>query len=95
MLHFLSDNEPPEITCPVDMERTTERNKRFAIVEYDAPKIIDYAGSSTTFFCTEESGSKFRAKPVVDVHTIVCTATDQYGNSDECEFHIEVTGGYR
>jgi hypothetical protein len=81
----VSDGQPPNISCPGNIVRTTEGTQCSAAVEFPAPVASD-ACSSVTVRCSPASGSRFSAGTT----TVTCTATDAGGNTATCSFTVTV-----
>ena len=59
-------------------------NKNGAVVNYVTPTASDICDSNVTVVCVPPSGSVFMA----GTNTVVCTATDDSGNTNACSFKI-------
>ena len=79
------DNEPPAITCPANITRSTDPGQCSAVVNYPAPQVSDNC-PGVTFSCNPPSGSSFPKGTT----PVVCTATDSSGNTASCTFTVTV-----
>jgi hypothetical protein len=77
----VTDDEPPHLTCPVEIVRTEPGPVAYA------PAVQDNCEDSAAVTLVPPSGSRF------DVGTtrVAATATDGGGNTDECSFTVTVT----
>jgi hypothetical protein len=82
------DKVPPTIDCPDDIVFACTGGTEGRVVEFivTANDIVD---TNPTLVCVPESGSVFP----VGTTTVVCTATDDAGNSASCSFTITIGGG--
>jgi hypothetical protein len=78
------DVTPPVLSCPEDIYVPC-KNGRGAQVDY-VVTAIDDTDPTPTIVCTPPSGSYFPT----GISDVVCTATDDAGNSSECRFRIIV-----
>ena len=81
----VTDNQPPTITCPGNIETTTEANQCSAVVEFPTPTANDPC-FGVTVNCSPPSGSRFS----IGAQTVNCTATDASGNTARCSFIVTV-----
>ncbi len=81
----ITENENPEITCPVNMVVTGDPNECNAVVNYAATATDNCPG--TTISYSPENGSRLNA----GVTTVTATATDASGNHDVCTFNVFVS----
>ena len=79
------DNLPPSITCPNNITVSNANNQCGAFVTFPAPTLSDNC-SGVTFSYSPASGSFFP----VGIHTVTGTATDQAGNTANCNFTVTV-----
>ena len=80
------DTTPPELICPTNIVvGLTETDG--ATVTFN-PQGTDLCSGPTAVICSPSSGSKF----AVGTNIVVCTATDDSGNSDQCTFTVTVLG---
>ncbi|MEW6207725.1 MAG: HYR domain-containing protein [Acidobacteriota bacterium] len=81
----VNDTQPPSITCPSDLIRSTDTDQCSAIVTYPSPTASDNC-SPVTAMCNPPSGATFPK----GVTTVNCAATDSSSNSAVCSFTIAV-----
>ena len=81
------DMVDPVITCPAAQEQANDQGECTAQVSYPDPTATDDMDNDVDIECDQPSGSTF---PVGDT-TVTCTATDNAGNEDECQFLVTVT----
>ena len=84
---IVNDIEPPRITCPADITVPAAQGECGSNVTFNVTAIDNCPGVNVV--CVPPSGSPFP----VGVTTVNCSATDIYGNTDICSFHVTVTGG--
>ncbi len=83
----VSEDVPPEITCPDDIAVDNDPGACGAVVAYDAPVATDNCGDVEVELTTGlESGVLFP----VGVTTVTYTATDLSGNETTCSFSVTV-----
>ena len=81
----VTESIPPEITCPPDVFATAAFGAVETEVAFDLPVVTDNCGNPTVA-CLPASGSLFP----VGVTPVVCTATDNAGNTNICSFFVTV-----
>src|SRR5262249_29697261 len=81
----VNDTQPPAITCPANITKSTDPNVCNAVVTYTTPTPTDNCPGPTAA-CLPASGGTF-AKGVT---TVTCTATDASSNTTNCTFTITV-----
>jgi hypothetical protein len=81
---IVSDNEPPKITCPLDMLASNTPGLCSVPIIYSVTVTDNMPG--TTYVCQPASGSLFP----VGTNTVNCTATDEFGNTAQCSFRVVV-----
>jgi len=79
------DNTPPVINCPTNLIVVATSSSAGAIVNYPVTATDDQ-DTSPTITCTPPSGSFLP----VGVTQVICTATDDAGNSSRCLFDVTV-----
>jgi len=80
----VGDTTPPVLDCPADI--TVECSSHAGdVVEWIATA-TDTCDDSPSVVCDPPSGSTFQLGPTI----VTCIATDQYGNSSECQFNVMV-----
>ncbi|HXU38060.1 MAG TPA: FG-GAP-like repeat-containing protein [Blastocatellia bacterium] len=88
LLNGCTDNQPPTITCPTNLNTAAPSSCPIAtgtVVTYPPPTATDnFPG--VTVACSPASGSTFP----VGTTTVTCTATDASGNTATCSFNINV-----
>ena len=85
---FYTTTQPPAITCPPNINRTTRGNKCVAVT-YTTPTATDNCAPpapAPTVVCSPASGFCFP----VGTTTVTCTATDGSGNTTTCPFTVTV-----
>ena len=78
------DTIPPVITCPGTIVQPMDPGQCFATVQYTVTATDP--GAAVTLSCTPPSGSRFAQ----GTNTVVCVATDAYGNTSSCSFKVVV-----
>ena len=78
---LISDQIPPEITCPVEITSATNP------VSWDTPRVIDDIDNMIVPTCSPPSNSVF---PTTQPTLVTCTAVDSAGNSDQCTFLVKI-----
>ncbi|WP_217179230.1 HYR domain-containing protein [Gillisia limnaea] len=81
------DNEDPAITCPANVNQTTEAGESFAIVTFEDATATDNCDVTVEQTAGLTSGSQF---PIGE-STVTFTATDASGNTSSCSFTITIT----
>ena len=81
----VSDGQPPSISCPGNIVRTTEGTQCSAVVEFPLPVASD-ACAGVSVRCSPASGTRFSTGTT----TVTCTATDAGGNTANCSFTVTV-----
>ena len=85
---LISDDEDPLFeNCPVNQIFTTEPGKPTRLVQWELAA-TDNSGDSTNVTCDPASGRNF----VIGQTSVTCTASDAYGNNNNCVFYIDVKG---
>merc|ERR1711975_86075 len=80
------DNIKPIIICPSDFVINERRNCQHN-VNWNFARLDDNCGSDfVSVSCTSNQGDNF----LVGTTTVVCTATDQSNNSQDCSFDVTV-----
>jgi hypothetical protein len=77
------DQEPPRIVCPNGIQEWTCTNG--AVVNYTVTATDD-TDTNVTIVCNPPSGSVFPVGTTI----VTCTATDDCGRTDRCEFPVRV-----
>ena len=80
------DTQPPSITCPANIARSTDPGLCSAIVVYPAPAVSDNCPGVQPPVCVPASGTVFPG----GVTTVNCTVADAGGNTSSCAFTITV-----
>ncbi|MFT6353528.1 MAG: gliding motility-associated-like protein [Cryomorphaceae bacterium] len=84
----VTEEEPPVITCPEDIQVANDLDACAAIVNYDLPTASDDCGDVTiTFISGIASGESFP----VGITTVTYEAEDEQGNTATCSFDVEVS----
>lgn len=84
----VTEEEPPVITCPEDIQVANDLDACAAIVNYDLPTATDDCGDVTiTFISGIASGESFP----VGITTVTYEAEDEQGNTSTCSFDVEVS----
>lgn len=81
----VNDTEPPSITCPANVTKSTDPNLCSAVVTYATPTPTDNCPGSTAT-CSPASGGTFPK----GVTTVTCSVGDASGNSASCTFTVTV-----
>jgi hypothetical protein len=79
------DTNAPVINCPSNITAIAGFS-RGAILNYPVPTATDDMDTSPTIVCNPPSGSLFP----VGTTTVICTATDDAGNTSRCTFDVTV-----
>lgn len=91
----VSDGQPPTITCPANVVRSTDPGQCSAVVAYPAPAVNDNCMSAAppqksliAFVpaCSPASGSTFPKGTT----TVICTVLDDSNNQSSCRFSVTV-----
>jgi uncharacterized repeat protein (TIGR01451 family) len=82
----VNDTTPPTISCPANVEHSTDPNVCDAVVTYPNATASDNCPGVGTPVCSPSSGSTF-AKGVT---TVSCTVSDASSNSANCTFTVTV-----
>lgn len=95
----IQDTQPPTITCPANVIRSTDPNKCTAMVTYTAPAVTDNCGAAASPnkkaiqadtplvpLCNPTSGSIFPKGTT----TVLCTVLDAHSNQASCRFNVIV-----
>ncbi len=83
----VTEEEPPVITCPEDIQVENDSDACSAIVSYDLPIASDDCGDVTiTLISGLASGESFPQ----GFTTVVYEAEDEQGNTATCSFDVEV-----
>jgi hypothetical protein len=85
---FVSDNEPPFIYCPDNIEKKKKSDVLTTYVFWKPPTHFDNSRNPVSVFTEAKNGSSFNE----GVHTITYNAVDQAGNKNKCTFVIQVSG---
>ena len=84
----LDDTAPTLIGCPSNMTKNADAGScTGAVVTYTSPTATDNCDATPTVVCVPASGSTFP----VGTTPVICTATDDCGNSSMCSFNVTVT----
>ena len=84
----ISDDEPPNITCPPDVISNTTLGLPNGTAMWPNATVTDNSGQPITLDVNETSGSSFD----IGVYTVQFTATDSSGNSNNCTFTVTIEG---
>ena len=79
------ETAPPTITCPANVNVTTERQQP-RVVTYPSPQASDNCPGEIQIQCVPPSGSTFPPGATL----INCSATDVSGNTATCRFNVIV-----
>ena len=77
------------ITCPADEITITDSGQQTALVGFDEPVASDNSGYNPEAYCTPPPGTNFP----IGLTIVKCEAFDKYGNTNSCEFRVEVEEG--
>ena len=91
----LPDKEPPDVTCPANLEACTEIDSSRAVVNWPLqPAAVDAVDGYINPDCRDENGQVVVSGGMYDlgVTSITCTAQDASGNLGVCAFNITVIG---
>ncbi|XP_071963953.1 hyalin-like [Antedon mediterranea] len=78
----------PSLTCPSDRLLTVDGAS--AIVEFNAPIVVDNSNDDLTSSCTPPSGSSFP----VGTTQVTCSAVDSDQNTETCTFDVTIQVTY-
>jgi uncharacterized delta-60 repeat protein len=86
----VTDNEPPTLTCPADIDVSAGSfcGGASGVVTFPTPAGADNCGIAGVS-CAPPSGTTFPAGST----TVTCTATDTSGNTAQCAFTVTVQSG--
>jgi hypothetical protein len=82
----VNDNQPPTISCPVNLVKANDLNFCSAVVTYTAPIVSDNCQGVVSPICSPASGATFPKGTT----TVICTVSDVSGNSSSCNFTVTV-----
>jgi hypothetical protein len=82
----VNDTQAPQIICPANLTRTTDKGQCQAVVSYANATATDNCSGVGTPVCIPASGSAF-AKGVT---TVTCTLSDGSGNTATCSFTVTI-----
>ncbi|HJQ27282.1 MAG TPA: HYR domain-containing protein, partial [Blastocatellia bacterium] len=82
----VSDAQPPTITCPANITKSTDPNACTAVVMYPTPTVSDNCSNLGSPMCSPASGSTFPKGTT----TVNCSVTDGSGNTASCSFTVTV-----
>ncbi|NND63406.1 MAG: HYR domain-containing protein, partial [Flavobacteriaceae bacterium] len=85
----VQDNEDPELTCPSNINISTDPGSCEAVVIFSTPTATDNCSATTVQTSGLPSGSSFP----LGSSTVQFTATDPAGNTAVCSFNIIVSDG--
>jgi CSLREA domain-containing protein len=80
----VNDTQPPSLTCPANLTRSTDLNQCSAVVTLNVTATDNCPG--VTFTCSPPSGPTFPKGTT----TVTCTATDAVGLTASCSFTVTV-----
>ncbi len=83
----VNDTQAPGITCPAPISTGTATGACTAVVNYDAPTVMDNCPGVGAPTCSPASGSTFP----VGITTVNCSVSDAAGNAAKCSFTITVS----
>jgi uncharacterized protein (TIGR03437 family) len=89
-VHVL-DREPPRLTCPANITRTTDANQCAATINPSTATASDNCGASLTVEGTRSDNQPLTATYPLGTTTITWQATDAAGNQAACQQTITVT----
>ncbi len=78
------DAEPPSVSCPGDLVQGVDPGQVYATVTF-APSASDDCGPANVV-CVPPSGAQFS----IGTNTVLVTATDAFGNTNQCSFNVIV-----
>lgn len=82
----VSDTQPPTLTCPASIVKSTDVNQCSAVVSYTTPTASDNCTGVGIVTCVPASGSTFQK----GVTTVTCSVADAAGNLGSCSFTVTV-----
>jgi hypothetical protein len=82
----VNDNQPPTISCPVNLVKANDLNLCSAVVTYTAPIVSDNCQGAVSPICSPASGATFPKGTT----TVICTVSDASGNSSGCNFTVTI-----
>ncbi len=85
----ITDNEPPTIVCPANVDMNVDAGVCGAVVSFETPSASDNSGLDVTV--TQTAGPASGEVFPVGTTTVTFTATDAAGNSASCSFDVTVT----
>ena len=85
---IVRDTTPPTITCPTDIMVTNAHSAWTSVVTF-SPAVADNCSGVGLPVCTPPSGSAFG----LGGHPVMCSVTDEAGNSNSCSFQVTVWPG--
>ncbi|XP_072025661.1 uncharacterized protein [Amphiura filiformis] len=83
------DQEPPEMSCPDDIEERARDGENVASISWSIPSVSDNSGGESIILQLTEGqdpGSDF----VIGNHSVTYLATDEAGNQNSCTFTVLV-----
>ena len=86
---ILTDTETPVITCPADIDATTDQGMPTASITWGVPNATDNAGS-VSVTGSHDPGDDFG----IGISVVNYTAVDTSGNIGTCQFKVNVTGKF-
>jgi uncharacterized repeat protein (TIGR01451 family) len=82
----INDTQPPVITCPANVTKSTDPNVCTAVVTYPNATATDNCAGVGTPVCTPASGTTFQK----GVTTVSCSVSDAATNTANCTFTVTV-----
>ena len=83
----VNDMQPPAMTCPANVTKSTDPNQCSAVVTYPGPTgVSDNCPGVGTPSCSPPSGSTFQRGTT----TVTCMVQDASGNTTACSFTVTV-----
>lgn len=79
------DSTPPVVFCPSNIVLECDGSSGGIVVEFNTTA-LDGCDTNVTLVCTPPSGSLFGP----GTNLVVCTATDSFGNSNQCSFTVSI-----
>jgi hypothetical protein len=79
----VTDQEPPQVTCPVNIDIPSAQNECFADITVPAPAVSDNCGT-VTFSNSYNGRTNASDTYPVGIHNVIWTATDRYGLTSTC-----------
>ncbi|XP_077981778.1 hyalin-like [Glandiceps talaboti] len=83
----ITDTEEPVVTCPADIDATTDKGLPTTSITWAIPNATDNAGD-VTVAGSRDPGDAFD----IGIAVVTYTAVDPSGNKVECQFSVNVTG---